>query len=314
MEYRKLGTSGLRVSEVGLGGNNFGKFCDEAQTAGVIHRALDLGVNHLDTADMYAGTVSERFVGKAIAARRQEVVLATKVGCPLGPGPNDGGLSYRRVIACCEASLRRLGTDYIDVYYLHRPDPLTPPAETLRAFDDLVRQGKVRYVGISNYPAWQACEILWVSERHGFRPPMVTQNGYSLLDRAVESELLPFCRAHGMGLVPFYPLSGGLLTGKYRAGEPAPAGTRGSHDHPIVRQSFNERNFALVAALDAFARAQGHTIAELAIAWLLAHPEVPSVIAGATKPEQVAANVAAASWRLTPEEVRATEEILASNH
>ncbi|TAK33459.1 MAG: aldo/keto reductase [Chloroflexota bacterium] len=311
MEYRQLGASGLRVSEVGLGGNNFGRSCDEAQTAVVIQRALELGVNHIDTADIYSGGVSEQHVGKAIAGRRHEVVLATKVGLPLGKGPNDQGLSYARIIACCEASLRRLGTDYIDVYYLHRPDPLTPLSETLRALDDLVRQGKVRYVGISSYPAWQACDVLWISDRHGYRPPVVTQNGYNLVDRAIEGELLPFCRAHGVGVVPFFPLASGFLTGKYRANEPAPPGSRGATSR-LLQQWLTERNFALLAALEGFAGARGHSIGELAIAWLLGHPEVPTVIAGATKPEQVTANVAATAWKLTPEDMRDIEQILAT--
>lgn len=309
MEYRQLGGSGLRVSEVGLGGNNFGKYCDEAQTARVIHQALALGVNFVDTADIYAGTLSEQYAGKAIADRRQDVILATKTGFPLGEGPNSQGLSYGRMIACCEASLRRIGTDYIDLYYLHRPDPQTPLDETLRAMDDLVRQGKVRYAGISNYPAWQACEALWISDRRGYRPPVVTQNSYSLLNQDLEAELLPFCGAHGMGIVPYHPLVGGLLTGKYRADVAPAPGTRG-HDNPNIKRYFTERNFKLVAALEGFARDNGHAVGELAIAWLLSHPEVTSVIAGATKAEQVVANVAAAGWRLTAEQVRDVEGIL----
>jgi len=308
MEYRKLGGSGLRVSAVGLGGNNFGRYCDEAQTSAVVRRALDLGVNFIDTADVYGGTLSEQYISKAIAGRRHEVVVATKTGFPLGEGPNDQGLSYGRIIASCEESLRRLGTDYIDLYYLHRPDPLTPLDESLRALDDLMHQGKIRHGGISNYAAWQACEMLWNADRRGYRPPVVTQNGYNLLDRAVEAELLPFCRAHQLGLVPYFPLAGGLLTGKYKAGEPAPPGTRG-HDNPHLQGLFTARNFTLVAASDAFARSRGHTVAELAIAWLLAHPEVPSVIAGATKPEQVTANVAAATWKLTAEDMQEVERI-----
>lgn len=310
MEYRRLGGCGLRVSEVGIGGNNFGRRCDEAQTARVIHTALELGVNFIDTADSYGIGLSEQYVGKAVAGRRHEVILATKTGYSLGKGPNDGGLSYGRVMASCEASLRRLGTDYIDLYYLHVPDSRSPLAETLRACDDLVRQGKVRYVGISNYPAWQACEILWICDRHGHRPPVVTQNGYNLLDRGIEAELLPFCRAHNLGIVPYFPLASGLLTGKYRPGEPAPPGTRG-FDIPMNRRFFTDRNFALVAALDDFARAGGHTVGRLAIAWLLAHPEVPSAIAGAMNPEQVGANVAAAAWKLAEDELKEIENILA---
>ena len=310
MEYRQLGGTGLRVSAIGLGGNTFGRFCDEAGSVAVIRRALDLGVNHVDTADIYSRGVSEEHVGKAIAGRRHDVVIATKVGMSMGDGPNDQGLSYRRIIASCEASLRRLGTDYIDLYYLHRPDPRTPLAETLRALDDLVRQGKVRYVGISNYPAWQACEALWICDRRGYQPPIVSQNQYNILERSIETELLPFCRAHHLGIVPYSPLAGGLLTGKYRRGEPVPPGVRGYNNANFQRQ-LNDRNFMIIERLSAFASERGHTVGELAIAWLLAHPEVCSVIAGATRPEQVETNVAAGDWKLTEEDLRAIDELLA---
>ncbi|MGH2458289.1 MAG: aldo/keto reductase [Chloroflexota bacterium] len=310
MEYRQLGGSGTRVSAVGLGGNTFGRYCDEAQTARVIHRALDLGINHIDTADVYSRGVSEQHIGKAIAGRRSEVVLATKVGNQMGDGPNDRGLSYRRLVASCESSLRRLGTDYIDLYYLHRPDPTTRLDESVRALDDLVRQGKVRYVGISNYPAWQACEALWAADRRGYAPPVVTQNRYNVLDRALESELLPFCRAHGVGIVPYSPLGGGMLTGKYRPGESVPAGVRG-HNNPGFQQQLTDRNLASVGRLESFSRDHGHTVGELAISWLLSRPEVCSVIAGATQPEQIDANAAAASWALRADDLKAIDELLA---
>lgn len=309
MEYRVLGSTGLWVSEIGMGGNTFGRYCDEAQTSVVIHRALELGVNHFDTAEMYSQGMSEQYVGKALAGHRDKVVIATKVGWP-GEGPNAGGASYRRVMAGCEGSLRRLATDYIDLYYLHHQDPATPLDETLRAFDDLVRQGKVRYVGISNHPAWRVCDALWICDKRGYRSPAATQNGYNLMDRSVEAELLPFCRAHGVSLVPYAPLFGGVLTGKYRWGEPVPPGTRG-YDQERIRQRLTERNFALLDRLEDFAVERGHTVSELAIAWLLSHREVCSVIAGATRPEQVEANVAAGAWRLSPEEAQATEKILA---
>jgi aryl-alcohol dehydrogenase-like predicted oxidoreductase len=309
MEYRQLGGSGLRVSAVGLGGNTFGRFCDESQTAAVIHRALELGINHVDTADSYGRGVSEQYVGKAIAGRRHDMIVATKVGFLMGEGTNDQGMSYRRMIASCEGSLRRLGTDYIDLYYMHRPDPTTPLAETLRALDDLVRQGKVRYVGISNHPAWQVCETLWISDRRGYQAPVVTQSRYNILDRAIESELLPFCRAHKIGIVPYAPLSGGLLTGKYQPNLPIPPGVRG-HNNPNFQQQLTERNFTLVSRLEAFARDHGHTIGELAIAWLIAHPEVCSVIAGVTSPEQVDANAAAGNWKLSADDLKAIDGIL----
>ena len=213
------------------------------------------------------------------------------------------------MIHSCEGSLRRLGTDYVDLYYLHRPDPLTPLEETMRAFDHLVRQGKVRYVGISNHPAWQIGDALSICDRRGYQPPIVTQNPYSLLDRRIEAELVPFCRAHRVGIVPYSPLAGGLLTGKYRQGEPIPPGVRG-HDNPNFQRQLTDRNFGLVERLEGFARGQGHSVGELAVAWLLSCPEVCSVIAGATKPEQVEANAAAAAWKLSEDELRAVGSIL----
>ena len=309
MEYRNLGGSGTLVSAVGLGGNTFGRACDAAQTAAVIHRALDVGINHVDTADIYSRGLSEEYVGKAIAGRRGEVVLATKVGMKMGDGPNDYGLSYRRMIASCEESLQRLGTDYIDLYYLHRPDPATPLAETLRALDDLTRQGKIRYVGISNFSAWQSCETLWISDKRGYLPPVVNQVQYNAINRAIESELLPFCKAHGVGIIPYSPLAGGLLTGKYRRGEAVQPGVRG-YNTPGFQGQLNDRNFAIVEGLEGFSRDRGHSIGELAIAWLLSRPEVPSVIAGATKPEQVEANAKAAEWRLSAEDLKAIDAIV----
>jgi aryl-alcohol dehydrogenase-like predicted oxidoreductase len=310
MEYRPLGGSGLQVSAVGLGGNSFGQYCDERRTCDIVHCALDLGVNHIDTADLYSRGVSECFVGKAIAGRRHDVVLATKTGFPLGDGPNDVGLSYGRLIACCEKSLRRLGTDYVDVYYLHRPDPRTPLEETLRAVADLRCQGKVRYVGISNHPAWQVCQALWVSDRRGYPPPVVSQSPYNLLDRGIEAELLPLCREFCVGIVPYSPLAGGFLTGKYRPGEPPPAGVRG-HNNPRFAQQLTARNFELLGRLESFARARDRSVGDLAVAWLLSHDEVCSVIAGATSTQQVAANVAAGAWRLGPAELSEIAAILA---
>jgi aryl-alcohol dehydrogenase-like predicted oxidoreductase len=302
MEYRQLGGSGVRVSAIGLGGNTFGRYCDEAQTRDIIHRALDLGVNHIDTADLYSRGVSEEFVGRALVDRRDQVVLATKVGFPWGEGPNDQGLSSRRVIAACEESLDRLGVDYVDLYYLHRPDPLTPLEETLRAFDHLVRDGKVRYVGISNHAAWQVADSLWICDTRGYSAPVVSQNAYNLLDRGVEKELLPFCRSHKVGLVPYSPIAGGFLTGKYRRDAPIEPGVRGYNNAGFGRQ-LNARNFDLLERLTRFAEDRGHTVGELAVAWLLSHSEVCSVICGATNPEQVEENVRAGDWRLDEEDL-----------
>ena len=309
MEYRQLGNSGVRVSAVGLGGNTYGNAVDVPQTAAVIHRAIALGINHIDTADIYSNGRSEEYVGKALVGHRQDFILATKVGNAMGNGPNNAGLSYHRVIASCDGSLKRLGTDYIDLYYLHRPDPKTQLTETLRALDDLVRAGKIRYVGLSNFAAWQIVEALWVSDRRGYLPPAVLQSQYNALQRGLESEVVPCCKAFGVGIVPYSPLAGGLLTGKYRKGEPIQPGVRGHNNTGFARQ-LTDRNFAAVAGLESFAREYGHTVGELAIAWLLANPSVCSVIAGVTKPEQVEANAAAASWALTTEDLKAIDEIL----
>jgi len=303
MEYRRFGRSGVLVSVIGLGGNTFGRYCDAQQTAAVIHRALELGINHIDTADTYSRGLSEEYIGKAIAGRRDEVVLATKTGFPLHEGPNGQGLSRRRIIASVEASLRRLGTDYIDLFYLHRPDPHTPIDESLRALDDLVRSGKVRYAGISNYAGWQVADIVHRCERAGYVVPVVSQSPYNLIDRSIEAELIPACEAFGLGIIPYSPLAGGFLTGKYRPDMPVPPGTRGYDNEAFQRRWLTPRNFHLLSVLEAFAAERDHTVAELAVAWLVAQPIVSSVIAGATKPEQVEANVTAASWKLTPDDL-----------
>jgi aryl-alcohol dehydrogenase-like predicted oxidoreductase len=303
MQYRRLGHSGLKVSLVGLGCNNFGRaVTDPQQSARIVHRALDLGVNFIDTADIYARGVSEEHLGVALAGRRDAAILATKVGMTMGEGPNERGSSRAHIMSGVEASLRRLRMDYIDLYQIHRWDPETPVEETMGALDDLVRQGKVRYIGCSNYAAWQMVWSLWVSARRSWAPFVSVQPEYSLLYRGVEAELLPACQAFGIGVIPFFPLAGGLLTGKYREGEPAPPGTRGAHADRFGRFT-TPRNFAIVRRLEAWVKERGHSLTELAIAWLAARPAVATVITGATKPEQVEANVKAIEWTLTPAEV-----------
>jgi aryl-alcohol dehydrogenase-like predicted oxidoreductase len=309
MQYRTLGNSGLRVSAIGLGANNFGRVIDEAQSIAVIQQALEVGINHIDTADFYGLGTSETFIGKAIRGRRDQVVIATKFGQPMGDGPNDRGLARAHMLRAVEASLRRLGTDYIDVYIAHVPDPVPPVEETLRAFDDLVRQGKVRYVGCSNYPAWRIAELACVARAHGYAPPVAALWEYNLLERRAEAEVLPCCQRFGIGLVPFFPLASGLLTGKYRPGEPPPPGSRATLDLPYAPKLASDK-LALVARLDDWARSHGHTVLELALAWLLARPAVASVIAGATKPEQVVANAAAADWQLTPAQLQEIDALL----
>ena len=227
MEFRSLGSSGLQVSLVGLGCNNFGRRCDAEQTRAVVHRALDEGVNFFDTADMYGERGgSEELLGKALGSRRDDIVLATKFGAPMGDAPDQRGASRRWIQRALEASLRRLGTDYIDLYQLHFPDASTPQEETLRALDDLVRAGKVRYLGCSNFASWQLVDALWISRDSGLSSYVSAQNLYNLLDRRIERELVPACREFGVGVLPYFPLASGFLTGKYRRGRPAPRGTR----------------------------------------------------------------------------------------
>ncbi len=310
MDYRRLGKSGLQVSAVGLGTNNFGGRCDVEQTALVVRQALDSGVTFLDTADQYSTGVSEEFIGMALRGRRKEATIATKVGQPFGPGPLDRGASRQHIMEQAEGSLRRLGTDYIDLYYIHVPDPNTPIEETLRALDDLVHQGKVRYIGCSNFTPWQVCEAVWTSRLMNLASFVVTQNQYSLVNRSFEREMAAFCQQYGIGLIPYSPLASGLLTGKYRAGETLPADSRFA-TNPRWRNAFySERNLALASRLEPFARERGHTLGELAIAWLLANPLVGSVIAGATSPEQVVENARAADWKLTPQDMAGIRAIL----
>lgn len=309
MQYRKLGNSGLVVSAVGLGTNQFGGKVDEAGVARIIHHALDLGLNFIDTADIYTGGRSEETIGRAVAGRRHEVILATKVGMKMGEGPNAEGASRQRIMHGVEASLRRLNTDYIDLYQIHKFDPHTPYEETMGALDDLVRQGKVRYIGASNYAAWQLCQANGAAARLGGASFVSVQPHYHMLERGIEQELVPYCQATGMGIIPYFPLAGGFLTGKYKEGQAPPAGSRGETSE-YVRRYFTPANFAAVQRLTEFAQARGRTMSELAIAWLLARPQVSSVISGATSVEHVAHNVKAADWVLGEAELEEIEGIL----
>jgi aryl-alcohol dehydrogenase-like predicted oxidoreductase len=303
MRYKRLGNSGLQVSAIGLGGNTFGRYVDEAGTARIIHRAIDLGINFFDTADIYSRGVSEEHVGKALADRRDRGLICTKVGMKMGDRPMETGLSRHHVISGVEASLRRLGTDYIDLLQVHAWDPETPLEESLAALNDLVRSGKVRYIGCSNFAAWQLVQSLWISDRRGFAAFVSVQPRYSLLDRAIEAELMPACRAFGVGIVPYSPLAGGLLTGKYRGGA-RPAGARGTEGgDAFFQRQLAGKDEGVIDRLAGWAEARGHTIGELAVAWLASQPEVSTVIAGVTSPEQVEENVRAGAWELTPAEV-----------
>lgn len=300
MQYRPLGRTGVHVSAVGLGGNQFGTTCDAAQVARIVHRAIDLGVTFIDSAEMYGHGASEETLGKALADRWNDVFLATKTGA----GDDPGKLSRQRIAERLEGSLRRLGTDHVDLYYLHRPDPTTPLEESQRALEDAVHAGKVRYAGISNHPAWQVAEAVGIAQRHGWTAVAASQMQYSLLERGVEAEMLPACEHLGLSLVPYSPLAAGFLTGKYEKGAPPPPNTRlGRAPGPAARR-LTPDNFEKLERYRAFASARGHTVGELAVAWLLAHPVVCSVIAGAVSPEQVEANAKAAEWALTLDEVR----------
>jgi aryl-alcohol dehydrogenase-like predicted oxidoreductase len=303
MRYKRLGNSGLKVSAVGLGGNTFGRYVDEAGTARIIHHALDLGINFFDTADAYGNGISERHVGKALADRRDKGLIGSKVAMKMGDGPNDQGLSRQHIIDGVDACLSRLGTDYLDLLQVHRWDPETPIEETMRALDDLVRVGKVRYIGCSNFTAWQLVQSLWVSDKRGYASFVSVQPRYSLLDRSIEAELVPACRTFGIGVVPYSPLAGGILTGKYRGGA-RPEGARGSDQGPaFFQRQLAGKDEGSVERLIAWAEARGKTVGDLAIAWLASQPEVSTVIAGVTSTEQVETNASAADWLLTPAEV-----------
>jgi len=309
MEYRRLGSSGLKVSEVGLGCNNFGMRIDQAATDAVVWACLDAGVTFFDTADVYGGQKSETMLGEALKGKRHEVVLATKFASPMGPAPDQRGGSRRYVMSAVEASLKRLNTDYIDLYQMHSPDKDTPIEETLGALDDLVTQGKVRYIGNSNFTGWQIADADWIARTEHMNRFVSAQNNYSLLERKVEFEVNPACERFGLGMLPFFPLASGLLTGKYRRGEAAPEGTRLAAWGARGQAALSDKNFDKLEALSGYAEARGHDLLELAFAWLLGQGVVSSVIAGATRPEQVKANAAAAGWKLTPQEVAEVSEL-----
>jgi aryl-alcohol dehydrogenase-like predicted oxidoreductase len=310
MEYRRLGNSGLQVSLAGLGCNNFGMRIDAEQTRAVVHCALDEGITLFDTADIYGNRgQSEEMLGKALGSRRHEVVLASKFGMAMGEGPYKIGGSRWYIMRACEDSLKRLGTDYLDLYQIHQPDPLTPEEETLSTLDTLVRAGKVRYLGNSNYAGWQVADADSIAKSRGWAPYVSAQNQYNLLDRGIEQELMPACRHFGVGILPFFPLASGFLTGKYRRGEPPAPGTRFAALRRLADPMMTEANFAMLDRLDEFAGKRGHSLLELAIGWLATQPEISSVISGATNPEQVKQNAKAIGWRLTAEEMQEVNKL-----
>lgn len=310
MEYRRLGRTGLKVSVIGLGGNTFGRYVDEEGTAAIVNAAVDAGINFIDTADIYSHGKSETLLAKAIRPHRDEMVIATKVGMQMGEGPNQNGSSRKHIIESCEASLRRLDIDAIDLYQIHRFDPETPLEETLDALTDLVRAGKVRYIGCSQIPAWRIVQALWVSNQRHLASYVSVQPEYNLISRDIEEDVLPVAREFGLGVIPFFPLGAGVLTGKYKPGEPPPTQTRGS-DNPSFQSRLAPEVLERVQRLSAWAKEHGgHTAAEVALAWLAAQPGVSTIIAGARRPDQVQANAKAAEWRLTPQDLQTIDQIM----
>ena len=310
MEFRNVGRSGLQVSVVGLGCNNFGGRVDAAGTAAVVNKCIEMGITFFDTADVYGRGLSEEFLGPVLKPHRRNIVLATKAAAPMGEGPYWSGLSRKYLIEAVDASLRRLQTDYIDLFQVHFPDAKTPIEETLRALDDIVRAGKVRYIGNSNFAGWQIVEAAWVAKTERLPPFVSAQNEYNLLQRRIETEVVPAAQRYGLGVIPYFPLASGFLTGKYRPGEPPPPGTRLAAQNAPSSRLLNEGNFAVLGRLENFARERGRTMLELAFGWLASKPYVCSVIAGATRPEQVEQNANAAGWRLTQEEMDEIDAIL----
>jgi aryl-alcohol dehydrogenase-like predicted oxidoreductase len=312
VELRTLGRSGLQVSVVGLGCNNFGGRIDLEASRRVMHKALDLGITLFDTADVYGERGgSETCLGQILGDRRKDIVLATKFAMPMDDAGTLKGASRRYVMSAVEASLKRLKTDWIDLYQVHRPDPQTPIEETLRALDDLVRHGKVRYIGCSNYAAWQVVEAQFTARQIGSNAFISCQDEYSLLVRALEKDSMLAMQAHGLGLLPYFPLASGLLTGKYRRNAPRPQGARLSYMQNLADRYLTDANWTAVEKLDEFCRERSRNLVQLAFSWLAQRPTVASVIAGATKPEQVEQNVAAVGWSLTSDDLAEIDRLTA---
>jgi aryl-alcohol dehydrogenase-like predicted oxidoreductase len=317
MEMRFLGKTGIKVSELCLGTMTFGgvgrhkKIGEASQKEAdiLVGMALDAGINFFDTADVYSEGLSEEICGRALGAQRKNVVLATKVRARMGLGPNDVGLSRHHILEGCDASLKRLGTDYIDLYQVHSFDPVTPLEETLRALDDLVRQGKVRYIGCSNFAGWQLMKALSISEKSGWERFASLQALYSLLARDLEYELVPLCLDQGMGILVYSPLGGGFLTGKYRRGHSRPKGARLSEPNSSSLPFDEEKGFDIVEQLDLIAKEHNATVSQAALNYLLRKPGVTSVLVGARTRQQLADNLRTADWEMTPAEVTALDEL-----
>ena len=309
MNYRNLGNSGLKVSSIGLGTNQFGGKVGLENANNIIAAALGAGINLIDTADVYQDGRSEEYIGKALYRKRHEVLIATKVRFKTGNAPNDQGASRQHILNGVDASLRRLATEYIDLYQIHAWDKETPIEETMQALDDLVRSGKVRYIGASNFSAWQLTLSNAIAELYGWNRFISIQPHYHMLERKIEDELIPSCQYFGIGILPYFPLAGGFLTGKYEKGQPAPAGSRGETSEYVQRYMSTD-NYKILEALKKFASQHERNLNDLAHAWLLAQPMVSSVISGATCIEHVQANAGAHDWQLSPDEIQEIELIL----
>ncbi len=317
MELRYLGNTGVKVSEICFGAMTFGGRgywksigqLEQKEATGLVNLAFDGEINFFDTADVYSEGLSEEMLGKALGERRKEIILATKVRGRTGAGPNDVGLSRHHIIENCNASLKRLGTDYIDLYQVHSFDPYTPLEETLRALDDLVRVGKVRYIGVSNYTGWQLMKALSISERQNLEKFVTLQAFYSLIARDLENEMVPLCLDQKLGVLPWSPLGGGFLTGKYRRGKPRPIDARRTDPENQFLQFDEEKGFDIIDELERIAKNHSASIVQAVINYLLRKPAVSSVIIGVKTKEQLAENIKASDWEMTPEEVSRLDEL-----
>ncbi len=309
MDYVNLGRTGLEVSRICLGCLTFGGQADEKESRRIVDTAWDAGINFFDTANVYTETRSERYLGNALKGRRDRAVIATKVRGSMGPGVNDAGLSRKHIMDAVDASLVRLQTDYIDLYQVHSWDADTPLEETLRALDDLVRRGKVRYIGCSNFAGWQLTKSLWISDVKGLARFQTVQPRYNLLFRGIEEELLPLCLSQDVGVIPYNPIAAGLLTGKHKRGQPPVPGTRFDLREVYRDIYWYERNFEAVEKLEAIAGKYGHTLLELALSWVLVNPVITSAIVGASSAEQLQQSISAAEVTLEPEEIAACDPV-----
>ena len=309
MDYKNLGRSGLKVSRICLGTNNFGGQVSEEASIAIVNKAIDCGINVIDTANVYTGGKSEEIIGKAVKGRRDEVIIATKVGFGVGQAPNQTGLSRKHVLSQVEHSLKSLQTNFIDVYYLHRFDPETPLWETLRTFNDIVRQGKVRYVACSNFAAWQIAKAQEICETHDLEKLVAVQPPYNLMQRDVEKDLLPFCQREGLGVLTYTPLMGGFLTGKYLKGAPPPAGSRFEYSQRLWQRVSQESNFVVLEQLERVAEEVGIPMSKMAIAWILKNPTVTAPIVGASSTEQVEENCRLTEINLEDETYRTLNDL-----